>query len=150
MAVPKEDALLFLGCNDNFNNGRIEIASAILPLGKSIFDHGDIFIDLVEPLKSQWENNGELGSAYQEKPDGKIKVLTGGFSLSGLPFSQCENQLVEVSFDPFVGAEDTETAFDLLQFDQQGGMVGGARFHYIHEDSVGQGNCRPFSEIVCQ
>ena len=79
----------------------ILIAPGQHTLNRDVFDFGEIYLKLSPPLNTQWEANGELGSQYEETPDGKIKVLNENFFLEGLPISNCDNKIVEVHFEPF-------------------------------------------------
>ncbi len=119
---------LYLGCDPSYENGQISISSAIHPLNKSIFDYGNIYIELMEPLKSNWIANGKQGAGFALQADGRIQALNESFTLDDLPMTNCENLVIEVTFEPFTGAK--VCAFDVIQLDAQGNITGGERFEY--------------------
>ena len=126
---------VFVGCDDATTNGTISVKSANMPLNKTIHDYGNVYLELMEPLNSNWINNGMLGDEYQIQSDGKIWAKNENFHLEGLPFIGCENQVIDVYFEPFVGAR--ECAFDVVHFDNSGQLFGGERFEYRIGEEIG-------------
>ena len=124
---------VFIGCDSATLNGSFQIESARMPLGKTIFDYGEISIDIDEPLRSKWFPGGLVGSGIQVLPDSTIVVLNETFSLEGVPITNCDSSLINVYFEPFIGARDC--GFSLVQYDSLGVAVGGERFEYVADSS---------------
>ena len=126
---------VYIGCSEELQGGRLGILSAQNSLGKSIHEMGNVYVELKEPMKTEWVNGGMAGEGFLMTQDGRLKVQNESFKIEGISIVDC-NQYVNVYFEPF----NTErfAAFDLVQFDNQGVLVGGERFEYRPQARAGQ------------
>ena len=130
--IVKGPVSVFVDCQSGLINGGIRIESAKHPLGKSIFDYGNVYLELVGSLDNDWTGGGMPGGDFQVMQDGKIHALNENFHLDNLNLGNCQNEVVNVYFEPFTG--DLECAFDLAQYDANGldgsNSIGRERFEY--------------------
>ena len=131
---------VFVGCDSLSKNGKLKIVSTKLPLGKSIHDYGQVFLELREPLKTEWLNKGGHGAHFTLLPNGLIQVDQEGFELDSLPLVGCDSRIVDVHFLPDSNARDC--SFDLIQCNDLGEVMGGERFEYVQTPEDNQGSFR--------
>lgn len=130
---------VFIGCGSSLTNGGIKVEPAAHPLGKSIFDYGNVYLELLGALHTDWTGKGQPGSSYQVMQDGKILVLDNNFHLDSLNLSNCENEVINVYFEPF--ADAGECAFDVVQYNELDSVAvqGRERFEYYPAPAGDQG-----------
>ncbi|MEM8907159.1 MAG: hypothetical protein AAGD05_04870, partial [Bacteroidota bacterium] len=119
---------VFVGCGNKSKHGQLRVQSTKLPLEKTIHDYGEVFLELREPLYTEWLNKGGQGQNFSLTPTGLIKVENEDFHLENLPLDQCNYRIVDVHFLPNLDARDC--SFDLIQYNDHGVEMGGERFVY--------------------
>lgn len=137
---------VFIGCEGQTMPGRLKIVTARNALNKPIQAYGTVYLRLREPLHGLWAANGSLGTGFTQQSDGRIRVNDEIFYLDGLPLDACENYVAEVFFEPAQPA--FPCAFDLIQMNQQGNVVGGERFEYQPSQNMQRGEVDKISDIL--
>ena len=126
---------VYLACEESLQGGHLEVRSAQNSPGRSIHEMGNVFVELTEPFKSEWMNGGTLGNDFTLTQEGYLQVQGKEFRIEGVDIENC-NQYINIYFEPF--NRDRFAAFDLVQFDNAGTLVGGERFEYRPERRVEQ------------
>ena len=55
---------VFVGCESGLTDSRVVVESARHPLGKTIFDYGKVYLELMGNLATEWAGKGYPGSSY--------------------------------------------------------------------------------------